>query len=108
MEGMVDGHPCRLYHPRRTRVPQLLDDASRWHERDFLVDEDRRISFAAHEQAVVSIAARLGGLGVGRGDRVMLLSANSPEMVACFWALLYAGAVAVLGNAWWSPGPGAR
>ena len=32
----------------------------------------------------------------------MLLGADSIEWVVCFWAVVETGAIAVLGNGWWS------
>jgi long-chain acyl-CoA synthetase len=40
--------------------------------------------------------------GIVAGDRVMLLGRNSIDWVISFWAIVHAGAVVVLGNAWWS------
>src|SRR5215470_2990089 len=37
----------------------------------------------------------LGGRGIGAGDRVLLWGANSAEWIACFWAILLRGAIAV-------------
>jgi len=37
----------------------------------------------------------LGGHGIGPGDRVLLWGPNSSDWVACFWAILLRGAVAV-------------
>src|SRR5215470_20437166 len=37
----------------------------------------------------------LGGRGIGAGDRVLLWGANSAEWIACFWAILMRGAIAV-------------
>src|SRR5579863_8525505 len=37
----------------------------------------------------------LGGHGIEPGDRVLLWGANSTEWIACFWAILLRGAIAV-------------
>jgi long-chain acyl-CoA synthetase len=74
----------------------------RWDDSIFLVSNDRRITYAAHETAVRRTADELSRLGVKRGDRVLMLAANSPEMIAAWWATTAIGAVLVLGNAWWS------
>lgn len=98
----VNGHPCRVYAHRPGSVAELLVAARRWGDREFLVQGERRITVAAHERAVARVAARLRELGVGRHDRVMLLGFNRIEWVVAFWAVQCLGAVAVLGNAWWS------
>ncbi len=43
----------------------------------------------------------LGALGVQRGDRVALVSANVPEWVITWWACAILGATLVPLNAWW-------
>jgi long-chain acyl-CoA synthetase len=80
----------------------LAIDARRFPERHYLVQGERRVTFADHEAAVSSVTAVLREHGVRPGDRVMLLGANSIEWVVCFWAVLETGAIAVLGNGWWS------
>ncbi len=47
------------------------------------------------------MAGALAGLGVQRGDRVALVSANVPEWVVTFWACAILGATLVPLNAWW-------
>lgn len=102
VEGVVDGHPCRLWEPRRRRVPELLDDLTPFADREFLVQGDRRMTYAEHERAVWSIARRFIDEGIRPGDRVVLFSANHPETIAAWWAILCTGAVVVLANGWWS------
>jgi long-chain acyl-CoA synthetase len=98
----VGGHPCLVYTRRPASMTGLLLEARRWGDREFLVQGERRITFAAHEQAVARVAEHLRDLGIGRGDRVMLLGFNRIEWVVAFWAAQCLGAVVVLGNAWWS------
>jgi long-chain acyl-CoA synthetase len=98
----VQGHPCLVYTRRPRSVAELLLDARRWGDREFLVQGDRRLTGRQHEQAVARVAAHLRALGAGPGTRVMLLGFNRIEWLAAFWAIQCLGAVAVLGNAWWS------
>jgi long-chain acyl-CoA synthetase len=98
----VLGHPCLSYVARRTNLIELLLDARRFPEREYIVHGDRRRSFAEHESAVHAVAAVLRARGIGPGQRVLLLGRNSPEWVAMFWAVIESGAIVVLGNAWWS------
>ncbi|QLL08720.1 class I adenylate-forming enzyme family protein [Mycobacterium vicinigordonae] len=88
--------------PRRSSVSELLLDGERWADRDLLVRGDTRVSFRDHEAGVHAIAAVLADKGVGHNDRVMMLSGNHPETVACWWAVLQLGGVVVMGNGWWS------
>jgi crotonobetaine/carnitine-CoA ligase len=54
-----------------------------------------RWTYAEFADAVVAVAGRLALLGVGRGDRVVLHTGNSPAFMVAFWAVLETGAVAV-------------
>ena len=98
----VLGHPCLSFVKRRRHLADLLIDGRRFGAREYLVQGERRMSFDQHEAAVRRAAGLLRGNGVRRGDRVMLLGANSAEWVVGYWAILAADAIVVLGNAWWS------
>jgi long-chain acyl-CoA synthetase len=98
----VRGHSCLLYADRPRATADFLLTARRWPGREVLVQGKRRLTAAEHEAAVARVALRLTGLGVRRGTRVVLLAFNSIEWVVAFWAVQALGAVAVLGNAWWT------
>lgn len=98
----VLGHPCLSFVKRRRHLADLLIDGRRFGAREYLVQGERRMSFDQHEAAVRRAAGLLRARGVRRGDRVMLLGANSVEWVVGYWAILAADAIVVLGNAWWS------
>lgn len=73
-------------------------------DRDFLVTESSRMSYAEHGDAVAALAVALRDrYGVAKGDRVAILAANTPEWVVAFWACQVLGAIAVGFNAWWAP-----
>ena len=100
--GTAGGHPCLVYARRPGSLAQLLPGTERWAEREFLVQGERRLSYGAFTGAVARVAAHLRGLGAAPGERIMLLGFNQIEWVVAFWAAQTLGAVAVLGNAWWS------
>jgi long-chain acyl-CoA synthetase len=79
-------------------------EASRAHgDRDFLVYDDERYSYARTHALVAAMARRLvDDYGVAQGDRVALAMRNYPEWVVTFWATVSIGAVAVPLNAWWT------
>jgi long-chain acyl-CoA synthetase len=54
-----------------------------------------RKSYAALSASSLLWSSALGGHGIGPGDRVLLWGSNSSDWVACFWAILLRGAVAV-------------
>ncbi len=100
----VLGAPLTVLRNRRGSLSELLDASAAWGDRDYLVTPDRRLSFAEHAAAAGALAAALAQrYGVGKGDRVAILAANTPEWVVTFWAAQCLGAIAVGYNAWWAP-----
>ena len=102
VDGIVAGHPCKLYAQRPRSVAELLVDAGRWAERDFIVQGTRRLTGAQHAQAVARVAGLLRERGVRPNTPVALLGYNKVEWLVAFWAIQVVGANAVLCNAWWS------
>lgn len=98
----IRGYSCRAYRDRPHSVAQLLQDAQRWGQREFVVQGQRRLTFAEFSSAVDRIATHLQTLGVAPQSRVVLLAYNSIEWLAAFWAIQRLGGVVVLANAWWS------
>lgn len=100
----VLGVPIPVLAQRRRSLRELLEHSLSWGERDYLVTEDRRISFAEHAAAAGALATALARrYGVGKGDRVGILAANGPDWVIAFWAAQCLGAIPVGYNAWWAP-----
>jgi acyl-CoA synthetase (AMP-forming)/AMP-acid ligase II len=99
----VLGVPMTVFAPRYRSLRELLDASFEFGSQDYVVDGDRRISFAEHHAAVGRVAAWMAGQGVRKGDRVAILGWNSIEWVTTFWASVSLGAIAVGLNAWWSP-----
>lgn len=97
------GKPYRLvYEHRPSSMGELLLEMRRWSDREILVQGDRRVRAFEFERLVAQAARRVRDSGLSAGDRVLLLGFNSIEWVCLFWALQSIGAVAALGNAWWS------
>ena len=89
---------------RERSLGELLAQSSALGAREYLVTADRRISYADHFRAVASLASELSArYGIGPGDRVAILAANSPDWVIAFWAAASLGAVTASFNAWWTP-----
>ncbi|MGW5436657.1 class I adenylate-forming enzyme family protein [Nocardia asteroides] len=100
----VLGVPIPVLARRRRSLRELLEHSLRWGERDYLVTEDRRLSFTEHAAAAGALATALATrYGVGKGDRVGILAANGPDWVITFWAAQCLGAIPVGYNAWWAP-----
>jgi acyl-CoA synthetase (AMP-forming)/AMP-acid ligase II len=89
---------------RDRALADLLTASEAYGDRDYIVTEDRRMSYAEHAAAVAAFATALrDDYGVGKGDRVGILGANSPEWLIAFWAAQTLGAVAIGFNSWWAP-----
>jgi long-chain acyl-CoA synthetase len=103
VEVEIRGVATRVW---KTAPPSLraVWEASRAHgDRDFLVYDDERYSYARAHALVAQLARRLAEqYGVGRGDRVAIAMRNYPEWALSFWATVAIGAVAVPLNAWWT------
>lgn len=77
-------------------LPNLFRDAvSRFGDRDFIVCDGKRISFAQAERETAERAKALLALGVGKAGRVGLLMANEPDWVLNYLAAARAGALTV-------------
>lgn len=80
-------------------LPGLLRLASS-SDRGFTVQRHgcapRQLSFGELAGRARAVASGLRERGVGRGDRVCLLSPTSPELVAAMWGVWEAGAVVVV------------
>lgn len=99
----VLGAPIPVMRTRRRSLGELLDDSAAWGDREYLVTADTRMSFAEHAAAAGALAQALADrYGVGKGDRIAILAANTPEWVVAFWAAQCLGALAVGYNAWWA------
>ncbi|MGK8523753.1 class I adenylate-forming enzyme family protein [Nocardia asteroides] len=100
----VLGAPMPVLRHRKSSLREVLAAAAAHGDRDYLVTADRRMSFTEHAAAVAALATALRDrFGVGKGDRVGILAANTPEWVLTFWATQALGAIAVGYNAWWAP-----
>ncbi|HEX9034169.1 MAG TPA: class I adenylate-forming enzyme family protein [Streptosporangiaceae bacterium] len=103
VEEEVLGSRLPVFKNRARSLGEVLADSRRHGDRDYIVTMDRRISFAEHAGKVTALAAGLHAeYGVGKGDRVAIAAANSPEWIETFWAAVALGAIAVGFNAWWS------
>jgi long-chain acyl-CoA synthetase len=104
VEELVLGEPTTVFATRLRSYGALVAASTRHGERDAFVFGERRITYGEHERLVASAAAGLAARwGIGVGDRVALLGANSAEWIVAFGAIASLGAVAVALNGWWTP-----
>lgn len=102
-EQDVLGVRMPVFVNRERSLGEVLAASLEYGDRDYLVTQDRRLTFAEHGAAVAALAEQLATrYGVGRGDRVAILAANCPDWVIAFWAVTSLGAVTVAYNAWWT------
>jgi acyl-CoA synthetase (AMP-forming)/AMP-acid ligase II len=107
VEEEILGERQSTFRNRQRSLRELLVASVGFGDSEYVAFTDgvttRRFTFAEHERLVASTAAVLREqFGVGPGDRVAILGANSPEWVVTFWATVSLGAIAVGLNAWWA------
>jgi acyl-CoA synthetase (AMP-forming)/AMP-acid ligase II len=73
----------------------LADGIERAGDRLALVQGERALTYRELGDRVARLAAGLAGLGLVRGDRVVLLMPNRPELVESLWAAFHGGFTAV-------------
>ncbi|MGA1519819.1 MAG: long-chain-fatty-acid--CoA ligase [Burkholderiaceae bacterium] len=89
------------YVPRRVRAPHtplidnLITSARRYPNKAALIFLQQETSYAELLEQVERMAGYLQQLGVKRGDRVLLLMQNCPQLVVAHFAILRADAVVV-------------
>ncbi len=102
-EESVHGMPMRVYKDRMRSLREIASLATlRGDDQTFVVHRDRRVGFSSFIAGCNSISSQLiSSLGVRRGDRVAVLSANNLEWCLAFWAVVDVGAILVGLNGWW-------
>ncbi len=90
-----DGVPSTIAVPQVPLHQLLRSAARRFPRRTALIFEGNRISYQRLNQEVNRFANLLRSLGLEKGDRVMLVLPNAPQMVIAFYGTLKAGGVAV-------------
>lgn len=85
-----------------SNLVEILLDSRRHGNREFIVHEAQRLTFAEHFDWAATMARRLVEHGVEPGDRVAIAARNLPQGIATFWGALATGAVVAPLNAWWT------
>ncbi len=99
----VDGVEMMMYKDRLPHLRAVAELASMRGDADpFIVYGSRRIGFTEFFTLANGVAAAWADrYGLAHGERVAVLSANSPEWCMSFWAAVNSGAVLVGLNGWW-------
>ena len=101
----VRGVEMTVFAHRAPHLPAhlLAAAAGRHPDRPYLAFPGATISYGEAVRIIPRVAAALRQrFGVGRGDRVALAGANSPEYALTLWAVAWLGAIAVGLNGWWT------
>ncbi|MHB8465236.1 MAG: class I adenylate-forming enzyme family protein, partial [Acidimicrobiales bacterium] len=100
----VLGVAMEVFVQRAPSLPALLGSAAqRMPERPYVTFPERAWTFSSILDPVASVAGALrDDFGVGPGDRVAIVAANTAEWVLTFWAATCLGAVTVALNGWWT------
>jgi long-chain acyl-CoA synthetase len=99
----VRGVPIKVFESALPTMRTVWEMARGYGDRDYVVYEDERYTFAQSDAIIRALAARLVEVhGVQPGDRVALAMRNYPEWVFGYWAAISIGAAVVGMNAWWT------
>ena len=98
----VDGVNFTSWRNGPSNLVEILSHSREYGEREFIVHEGQRLSFAEHFDWAATMAQRLIDHGVEPGDRVAIAARNLPQVIATFWGALATGAVIAPLNAWWT------
>jgi acyl-CoA synthetase (AMP-forming)/AMP-acid ligase II len=102
-EEEVLGERMAVFRKRPRSLRELLAGSAAHGDKEYIVQGERRISYAEHLRLVGSVARGLRErYGVQPGDRVAILAENRPEWILSFWAAVSAGAVVAALNGWWT------
>jgi acyl-CoA synthetase (AMP-forming)/AMP-acid ligase II len=100
---LVRGLTLPVFARRQRSLRELIAASGQFGDRTYIVDGQRRLSFAAHLAVVDALAHVLRErYQVIKGDRVAIFAANRWEWVACFWATASIGAIPCGMNGWWT------
>ncbi|MDQ2860853.1 MAG: acyl--CoA ligase [Pseudomonadota bacterium] len=97
----VRGAPVRTYLHAPPTVRALWLSTAAFAERDYLVYEGERLTYAQAHAQVAAIAGWLAEHGVTPGERVAIAMRNYPEWMLIYWACVSSGIAVVGMNAWW-------
>jgi len=99
----VGGVSVRTYAHAPPSLREIWLGAAGHGDKEYLVYNDERLSYAEAQAITGSIAHWLSEAGVRQGDRVAIAMRNYPEWMLAYWAVTAMGAVVVGMNAWWVP-----
>src|SRR5579871_5128652 len=97
----VGGVPVKAFKAAPKNVRELWLSSAQFGDRDYLVYQDERLTYAEAHRQVGAVASWLIDQGVRPGDRVAIAMRNYPEWLIAYWAAVSIGVAVVGMNAWW-------
>lgn len=99
----VRGTSIRTFANMPPHMRVLWESTAGHADKDYVVYEDERYTYAEIHAQVRKLAHHLVANGVTRHSRVAIAMRNYPEWVVGYWATISVGAAVVGMNAWWTP-----
>ncbi|MEL6112207.1 MAG: class I adenylate-forming enzyme family protein [Pseudomonadota bacterium] len=101
-EAEIRGNTYRVFKNAPPSLTGLFMHGASHGDKDFLVYEDTRITFAQSWALTCRFASALQKeVGIKQGDRVAIAMRNYPEWCISYMAIVALGAVVVPLNSWW-------
>lgn len=97
------GVPETVEIPSHTLQESLTMAAEKFPDHTAIIFFDHKMTYRELDAAATRFAAALQGLGVKKGDRVMIYMPNTPQFVIAFYGILRAGAIVVPTNPQYVP-----
>jgi len=101
-DKMIRGVLTRTWKHAPPTLRDIFLNGQTFPDREFLVYEDDRATYAAYGKATLKLAHQLLADGVKKGDRIAVIMRNLPEWPVAFWAGILVGAIVTPLNAWWT------
>lgn len=99
----VRGLPMKNFKHREKSLREKVANTGLRGDAVFLVQGDRRISYAEHTRLVWGASRALKeGFGFRSGDRLAILAYNSPDWLIAMFATASIGGISVGLNGWWT------
>ena len=101
-EAEIRGNAYRIFKNAPPNLVGLFLYGTQFGDKDLIVYEDERLSFAETWSRACRLAHALKKrFDIGKGERVAIAMRNYPEWCVSYMAIISLGAVAVPLNAWW-------